>query len=618
MSRFLGPDLPTTRRPVRPAARHALVAILAVSVVALTACSSSGRITPKSAGSPTTSAGSDHGEDDSEDGGPPSFGTVRWDDCDPDDIAVSEDVFDSAEENGMQCATIAVPVDHAEPSGPTIDLALGRLPATGRRSERIGSLVVNPGGPGGSGLEFLAASGLGVPTDLRDRFDIVSFDPRGVAASSPLDCLSEQQRAERVDTQTSTDPAVNRTEAAELEESIAEGCLADDADLYANMGTDEVAADLDDIRAAVGDDGLTFLGLSYGTRIAAAYAHQFPDNVRALVLDGSVTPSRDLVDSQSGQVRGIVRAFEAFVAACDADAACPLAPDTGAALDARAAALEAQPVVVRGDDGDDDESLTKDKFVVGVITSLYDPSMSMALAEAVASLGGNDPDRAELGASFILDLAGRQSAQRPDGSYGNGFETQTIVNCLDADGPLGTEELPRVRELAGPIPALLDSDPAADAPSCQVLPTGTDLVIGPTGATDRLLVVGTEGDPATPIEWTAQMVEALGDPASITYGGSGHTASLTRSCVTDQVVRFLVDAAVPPDLVDCPRDPDESDVYAQIAGQFETMGLGAEVGRCIAEALRREVDALSIVSLNGDDPDMAIVRELQNAAMSCR
>lgn len=596
-----------TREPAGRASAGIPVAVLvSILVLCLPGCASdNGKITRNPTVATTTPS------DD-----PVEAGSVDWDSCDDVEIAVTPDVLDAADDDGMQCSTIEVPVDHAEPDGPTTEIAIARLPATGRAADRIGSLVVNPGGPGGSGLEFLASSGIAIPSDLRDRFDVVSFDPRGIAASSPLDCLTQAQRAEAVDEETPDDPATSVAEAKALEQSIADGCRADDPELFAHMGTDQVAGDLDDIREAVGDEGLTFLGLSYGTRIAAAYATQFPDNVRALVLDGSVTPSRDLVEQQAGQYKGIVRAFEAFVEQCNADETCALAPDAEAALTAAADRLDAEPMVVSGSDSE--ETLTKDKFIVGVITALYDPSVSSALADAVAALGGDDADRARTGASFILDLAGQQSSQQPDGTYGNGFETQTVVNCLDGDGPLDTSELPRMRELVGPIPALLDDDPAADSPSCEILPTGDGLAIEPSSVVDRILVVGTEGDPATPIEWTHQMVEALGDPAAIIYGGSGHTASLSRSCVTKQVTAFFVDAAVPSDLKDCPRDPAESDIYAQIAAQFETMGLDAEVGACIADALRDQVDPLAIVALNGDDPDPTIVRELQSAAMGCR
>jgi len=583
---------------------------LAISVLcgALTACSSSGDIT-LDRGATTTApaaAGGGAGDDGS--------GALAWGSCRDVRIAADDDALTQARRDGLECATLDVPVDHAQPDGPTTELAVGRYPATGK--DRIGSLVVNPGGPGGSGLEFLVSSAIALPQELRKRFDIVSFDPRGIAASSPLDCLTQAQRAEMVDSEDPDDPAQAAAESVADERTIATGCAEDDDELFRHMGTDQVAADLDDLRDAVGDDRLTFLGLSYGTRIAAAYATQFPDKVRAIVLDGSVTPSRDLADMQGGQVKGIVRALGAFVEQCNADASCAIAPDAMGRLTAVGEQLDATPLTISTDHGD--EVLDRDKYVTGVVTALYDPSVSMALGDAVAALAGNDPDRAQEGGRFLVDLAGQQSSKEPDGTYGNGFETQGVVNCLDADRPLDADRVPRVREIAGPIPPVLDTDPASDAPTCTSLPTGDALRIGPTPAKDRLLVVGTTGDPATPIEWTVAMAEALGGPKVVTYGGGGHTASLTRACITEQVTEFLVSGKVPAGAHDCARDPEESDIYAQIANQFETMGLGADVGECVASAIRGEIDPLGIISLNRPDADPAVIRKLQQAALSCR
>ena len=583
--------------PAPPSGSAGRVAVSLVALVLLAGCASNhGKITLDRTSKPRA--------------------PLTWGSCTDVHIAVSASVLSSAKQDGMECATLKVPVDHADPSGDTIDLAVARIPATGRSNKRIGSLIVNPGGPGGSGLEFLASSAIVLPEALRKQFDIVSFDPRGIAASSPLDCLTETRRADLVDEVAPDDPAAAQAEAAAAEKEIADGCAKANADLFHHMGTDQVAADLDGLRAAVGDDRLTFLGLAYGTRIAAAYATAFPDKVRAIVLDGSVTPSRDLVESGGGQLKGIVRALDAFVQSCNADTTCPLAPDALGTLTSVSTDLETTPLTIKGDHGE--EALTKDKFITGVVTALYDPSAAMPLAEAVAALADrSDADRTDRAGTFVLKLAGQQSSQEPDGTYGNGFETQGVVNCLDADGPLDRAELPKVRELAGPIPPFLDTDPATDTPSCTVLPTGDGLRIAANDAKDRLLVVGTKGDPATPIEWTDQMVATLGSPALITYGGSGHTASLTRTCVTDQVTAFFIDGKVPATLADCPREPAESDIYAALGKQL-ALEVGNETAACIADALRDKIDPLTIVGLDSDSPDAGVISELRSAAVACR
>lgn len=593
--------------------RGSLFAAVCVLALIGSSCSgNSGEIVP------SDSAAGSGGTSTVPDGGSTATGAIDWGSCDDVDIAVPAETGDSMRSLGMQCAELEVPVDHDTADGRTINLAVARIPSTGGDDDRIGSLVVNPGGPGGSGLEFLAGVGPTFPRDLRKQFDIVSFDPRGIAASTPLDCLTPGRRKEIVEADPIEDPAEQAATDSAIEAEIAKGCEKADAELFRNMGTDEVVDDLEDLRVALGDEELSYLGLSYGTRIGAVYATRYPDKVRAIVLDGSVTPSRDIIDSGSGQAKGIIREYEAFVAACDADSECPLAPDAAKRINAVADQLDAKPIAVTSGSDGDEKSLTKDQFITGFITSLYDPSSAAATLSAVDAISGNDVDRRDLGASYLLNLAGQQSSQRPDGTYGNGFEAQGVVNCLDADSPLEGAEVAELRRRIGTVPPLFETPVAADSPSCVSLPTGDDLEIAETTAKDRILIVGTKGDPATPIEWTGAMAKALGDPAVLTYAGHGHTASLRVTCATDQVAEFFGTGTVPDDLADCPTEKGEGDIYDQLIKQFEAMGLQTSVGECIVDEIRDEIDPLEIMSLNGDDPDPGIISAIQGAATSCR
>ena len=270
----------------------------------------------------------------------------------------------------------------------------------------------------------------------------------------------------------------------------------------------------------IGDDKLTYLGLSYGTRIGAAYATKFPERVRAIVLDGSVTPSRSLIAQSAGQAKGISRALQSFADSCNAKPGCPIAPDAMSRVDAVAAKLAAEPLRVNTGAKTAKggiETLDKDQFVTGLVTGLYDPTSFGAMAEAIAALDGTDAAKAQLAGTFLLGLAGEQHSRRADGTYGNGYETQSVVNCLDASGPLEPGDLPKVRAQAGPIAPVLDTDPATDAPDCTSLATGDRLTIGAVAAREHILVVGTKGDPATPIEWTDQMAAALGGVSVLRY-----------------------------------------------------------------------------------------------------
>lgn len=592
-------------RAHRLLSRPALAASLTALIVAAGCSSTSGTITPVGDAESST-------DTDRTTTGEPG-GDLRWGDCDGDDIAVERTVFRAARSAGLQCASLEVPVDHDDPNGATIELALGRYTA-GDPDARLGSLVVNPGGPGGSGLEFLANAGMILPEALTDRFDIVSFDPRGLAASDDLECFTDEDRQRWIDENSDfddTDPAAVQQEATRFETELLDGCRADDADLLANIGTASVIEDLDDIREALGEDRLNFLGMSYGTRIGAAYATRYPDRVRAVALDSPVTPSRSLAALSAGQSQGIAEAIASFIDWCDGEPSCPAGPDTAATLKTVAQQLEAAPIAADPDTGVD--SLDADTFATAVITAMYDPSYSWPLAEAMTSLGPDSPQRSDA-VMFLAGLAGMQYSRKPDGTYGNGFEIQTLVSCADAEAPVTQEQ---ASMFADPVSAYFTDTPSATAGACTVVPTGDDLSIAVTDAADRLLVIGTVGDPATPYGWMAEMADALGVTKRITYRGSGHAVSLTNSCVAPQLAEFfLAPETFSP--ADCERNPDERDIYALFATQFESMGLSASITACIVEELRAEISPLALAAANASPESSEVVAQVSRIALGCR
>jgi len=269
---------------------------------------------------------------------------------------------------GLQCATLAVPIDPSTPDGPTLDLALARKKSTGSADERIGSLVMNPGGPGGSGLEFLANASMAFPSSLTDRFDLVSFDPRGVGESDPVRCLDDDQKDEQLEGDLSPDDDAERAHSEAQQAELRKGCETRNPDLVTHMSTADVAADMDRIRAAVGDEKLNYLGYSYGTAIGATYAAKFPANIRAMVLDGSVSPSASVADQAMVQATGFERTLGNFVTTCDADKSCALAPDTAAAIESTRRSLEEKPVEVKTGAGT--RTLTSDLFDYGLDRAL--------------------------------------------------------------------------------------------------------------------------------------------------------------------------------------------------------------------------------------------------------
>ncbi|HKN54256.1 MAG TPA: alpha/beta fold hydrolase, partial [Amycolatopsis sp.] len=302
--------------------------------------------------------------------------SLTWADCAP--YATSEDARTAFQARDIQCARLTVPMDYTKPDGPTITLGLLRHKATDP-SSRIGSLVINPGGPGASGM--VAATGLIKPTAstaLGKRFDLVGFDPRGIGASEPpVHCLSDAERdADRADdSETDGSPqGVIRQEAQEKDFGIK--CVQrteHGPEMLANLGTREVVKDMDVLRSVLGDRKLTYLGYSYGTRIGSAYAEAFPQNVRALVLDGAVDPTQDAVQSLVAQGEGFGKAFTEFTRWCVARQDCALGRDIGAAVSAFQQLV--RPLIDFPVPVGDGRKLSYEDATTGVVQALYQESL---------------------------------------------------------------------------------------------------------------------------------------------------------------------------------------------------------------------------------------------------
>jgi pimeloyl-ACP methyl ester carboxylesterase len=488
---------------------------------------------------------------------------------------------------GLQCATLAVPVDPKRPSGATVELALARKPATGPAAERIGSLVMNPGGPGGSGLEFLANAAGAFPDSLTKRFDLVSFDPRGVGESDPVRCLDDEQKDEQLTGDLSPDTPQERARLEADQKTLREGCERRNPKLITHMSTADVAADLEQIRVALGDDKLNYLGYSYGTAIGAAYATAYPAKVRAMVLDGSVSPSSTPTEEALAQATGFERTLANFVKACNAAPSCALAPDAAGAIAQARASLETNPVVVKDKNGD--RTLGPDLFDYGLATALYDSSTWGPTAQAVKDLRSG-------GAETILALVDRQTGRKPNGTFDNSSDAQVMVNCADVrERPTEAEAQAaeaRIAQAAPTFGALLGTG----LTGCNDWPKATEPTPVPDAAgAAPILVVGTVGDPATPYEWAQQMASTLKSGVLLTYEGDGHTAFLRGGpCIEDAVVAYLVDLKVPAVGTRCPAVSDSSgfgDVKKSIVDELTKSGLPQDVATCIVNGMEAEVGA---------------------------
>jgi pimeloyl-ACP methyl ester carboxylesterase len=440
------------------------------------------------------------------------------------------------------CARLQVPLDYAAPEGRTAQLGVLRLKAAG---QKIGSLVVNPGGPGVSGMSAvptLFGDGPGAKTPLVQRFDVVGLDPRGVGASTPaVDCLTNAEReTERSDLDVDASPAgVAATEQENRE--YAQRCTDRvGVDVLANIGTRDAARDLDVLRAALGDEKLTYLGFSYGTRLGSTYAEDFPQNVRALVLDGALDPNQSTVDRSVDQAAGFQKAFDAFAAECaKQERNCPLGVDPGratAVFQALTRPLVDHPLKVGS------RTLTYADAITGVTQALYVSSAWPALAQGISGLAKGD-------GTILLLLADLYDDRRADGSYGNALEAFEAINCVDEQRTTDPAAIAdgAARELAAAPYRDAGRGVVAARDKCvfwPVPPTSTPHVPHVTGLPPTV-VVSTTGDPATPYQAGVDLAAALGGTL-LRVEGEQHGAVLSgSSCVDDAVSAYLVDLTVP-------------------------------------------------------------------------
>ncbi|MFD0898844.1 alpha/beta hydrolase [Actinomadura sediminis] len=440
---------------------------------------------------------------------------------------------------GFQCATVQVPLDYTKPESEKIGISVIRLPARDK-SGRIGSLLTNPGGPGGSGIEFVRQAAAAFGDDLRARFDIVGFDPRGVGESGPVRCNTTAELDRFFATDTSPDDAAERETLATRGEQFADNCEAKEKSTLPHVGTADAARDMDVLRAALGDDKLTYYGASYGTYLGAFYAEQFPKNIRALVLDGAVDPRLSSTEILAEQAKGFETAFRAFAENCTASAGCPLgdSPDAAAKnLEKFLAETDEKPLTARGDSREVTESLA----TMGIATALYAkeywPTLRQGLAQAMQRRDG----------TVLLTLAD-QMVDRKNGSYSNQTDANMAVNCVDKPNPPDFPSYAKAVAEAEKSAPLFGEFVVWGGLPCVYWPAQTDKAPAPVTATGAppILVIGTTRDPATPYEWSERLADQLRSGVLLTLDGDGHTAYLQADpCISRATDRYLVTTEPP-------------------------------------------------------------------------
>ena len=505
----------------RPRGRAAVAAAAAVLAVLVTACSGSttGTTGQPPPGPEPASLAQYYGQH------------LDWQPCD----------------NGFQCARLLVPFDYAQPgNGKRFSLPVIKLPATdpGPKTHRVGALVINPGGPGGSGVEYAQGARDEFPAALRARFDIVGFDPRGVAGSEPaIRCLTGPQ----TDTYLAIDDMPSSP--AQLDAIVgaskqyAARCQQNSGALLPYVGTENAARDLDVLRAALGQPKLTYLGKSYGTYLGAWYAQLFPHRVRALVLDGAFDPDTPALQDDIVQAQGFQVALKAFVTSCLAAAGCPLGAQ-GSSVQAAEGRL--QGIVVRANSRPLTSHLGTGQvadgamLLNGVAAALYSrslwPDLKTGLADATQGDG-----------SVLLQLANLLLERNADGTYSNLADADTSISCLDRPFPRSLASWQAAARQATQAAPLFGAPIVWGNLTCAYWPVRSypRPTIRAAGA-PPILVVGTLRDPATPYRWAQALSQDLSSGVLLGWNGDGHTAYGEGSACVDTIVNdYFINLTVP-------------------------------------------------------------------------
>ena len=429
---------------------------------------------------------------------------------------------------GFECSTFSVPIDYANPADGAMQISAIRKLATG---SALGSLILNPGGPGGSGIEYTTYAEYVVSETLRENFDMVGFDPRGVGQSTPVECLNDEQTEEYIALDGSPDNQTEIDQVQAMSELFAQSCATNSPDTYKFLDTISATRDIDILRALLGDEKLNWLGKSYGTFLGATYADLFPDRVGRMLLDGAIDPTLTNEQLSYGQALGFELALTRFVDDCATKSDCPLTASGPAGVSQVSdllIELDANPVTL-----DDGRLFTQAMGTLGVVGSLYDKQYGW-------------PDlRTNLGLAFADDFSGLASSvdfytgRQSDGRFkDNSNDAIAAVNCLDRpDRATKDQTVALASEWKKAAPNFGEYLAWSNI-SCsywQAEATGIPKKIAALG-TPTILVVGTVNDPATPYAWSQALSAQLSKGVLLTLDGDGHTAYYQGSNCIDEVV----------------------------------------------------------------------------------
>ena len=458
--------------------------------------------------------------------GVPRGGTIDWE----------------AWDTQIETAMVSAPIDYDDPSGEQLKIYVARRLADDP-DHRIGSLLINPGGPGFGGSDFAFYADQIFDARLLQCFDIVGWDPRGTGFSEPyIDCIDDYDPY-FAEIDITPDNDSERRDLVAKSQEFADRCIEENDAIALHVGTNSSARDIDLLREALGEDRTSYFGFSYGSELGATWATLFPSTVRAAVLDGASDPDADSLESSVQQLTGFETSLETFLDQCSVDPGCAFHSEGRAAeeFDALMASLDADPVPTRP--GRPQANLAV--AINGVIQAMYSEGYWPRLARALASARSGD-------GSGLLELHDSYYQRYPDGTYGNELEAFQTISCADTDERRTVAEedasVPVFREVA---PRLVP-DGSTGGYFCTFFPIAGDPRIDITGdGAGPIVVIGTTGDPATPLASTRAMADSHEDGRLVVVEAEQHTGYGVNDCVVDLVSDYLVDRVIPDDDTEC-------------------------------------------------------------------
>jgi pimeloyl-ACP methyl ester carboxylesterase len=512
--------------------KRSLLAFLVVALVGALALPASARAKPKPSTTTTTTTT-----------WPPLpaiDSTVAWSDCG----------------DGFECGTLNVPVDWRSPSGEHVGIALIRHPAESP-PDRIGSLVVNYGGPGESGVDYLRVTWSRLPEPVRARFDVVSFDPRGTGASRPIDCVDDAFLDQSASVAPVPASAAQLDAVHQYNSQFAAGCIQRMGAYAGEVGTRNVARDVEAIRIALREPKLDYLGYSYGTIVGVTYAQMFPTTIRSMVLDGPPDYWLSARDYAYQQARGFMNALSGFLDWCQ-QSSCSLA-SSGAPRDVLQQLVtridqQPMPATYRFDGVTRDGTLTPSLLESAVIAMLYDrargwPILGDALSAAV--------QQGEAGT--LLSIADRYLGRNPDGTWHPLVEANAVISCVDRPvkkTPSTAAELADVATFQAQLPPWGGAWAVAPCVGMPKPAKGDTLGAVTVRGAPPILVIGTTGDPATPYAGAQAVTKRIAGSQLLTFDSTEHTAfgRGISTCVDDAVDTYLTAGTLSAAGAHCPPD----------------------------------------------------------------